>query len=207
MTGSLNSFKYDLSPFVHDAPENRESYRRQICCICSMGLCPSAVLAEPSLDGSIIIPFPGSWPPPDAVRHLYRHFSQSLQKILLTLACRSKAPREHYVPVGMYMQFSKSVKGLITDSPYQPLHLFGIKRRLVNLFSGNFLKFRPQIYFLAASAFLSLSFRNTHPAPQASERTLQGNTACHSRYFFGLCDLALRHFFEIIHINPSSLYL
>ena len=108
---------------------------------------PSAVLhkarpsgvAEPSLDGSIIIPFPGSWPPPDAVRHLYRHFSQSLQKILLTLACRSKAPREHYVPVGMYMQFSKSVKGLITDSPYQPLHLFGIKRHLVNLFSGIFL--------------------------------------------------------------------
>ena len=37
------------------------------------------------------------------------------------------------------MQFSKSVKGLIMDSPYQPLHLFGIKRRLVNLFSGNFL--------------------------------------------------------------------
>ena len=100
---------------------------------------PSAVLAEPSLDGSIIIPFPGSWPPPDAVRHLYRHFSQSFSKFLLTLACRSKAPREHYVPVGMYMQFSKSVKGLITDSPYQPLHLFGIKRRLVNLFSGNFL--------------------------------------------------------------------
>lgn len=99
---------------------------------------PSAVLAEPSLDGSIIIPFPGSWPPPDAVRHLYRHFSQSFSKFLLTLACRSKAPREHYVPVGMYMQFSKSVKGLITDSPYQPLHLFGIKRRLVNLFSGNF---------------------------------------------------------------------
>ena len=109
---------------------------------------PSAVLAEPSLDGSIIIPFPGSWPPPDAVRHLYRHFSQSFSKFLLTLACRSKAPREHYVPVGMYMQFSKSVKGLFTDSPYQPLHLFGIKRRLVNLFSGNFLKFRPQIYFL-----------------------------------------------------------
>ena len=169
---------------------------------------PSAVLAEPSLDGSIIIPFPGSWPPPDAVRHLYRHFSQSFSKFLLTLACRSKAPREHYVPVGMYMQFSKSVKGLITDSPYQPLHLFGIKRHLVNLFSGNFLKFRPQIYFLSASAFSScLSFRNTHPAPKASERTLQGNTACHSRYFFGLCDLALRHFFEIIHIDPSSLYL
>lgn len=169
---------------------------------------PSAVLAEPSLDGSIIIPFPGSWPPPDAVRHLYRHFSQSFSKFLLTMACRSKAPREHYVPVGMYMQFSKSVKGLSTDSPYQPLHLFGIKRRLVNLFSGNFLKFRPQIYFLTASAFSScLSFCNTHPAPQASERTLQGNTACHSRYFFGLCDLALRHFFEIIHINPSSLYL
>ena len=99
---------------------------------------PSAVLAEPSLDGSIIIPFPGSWPPPDAVRHLYRHFSQSFSKFLLTIACRSKAPREHYVPVGMYMQFSKSVKGLITDSPYQPLHLFGIKRRLVNLFSVYF---------------------------------------------------------------------
>ena len=177
---------------------------------------PSAVLhkarpsgvAEPSLDGSIIIPFPGSWPPPDAVRHLYRHFSQSFSKFLLTFACRSKAPREHYVPVGMYMQFSKSVKGLITDSPYQPLHLFGIKRRLVNLFSGIFLKFRPQIYFLTASEFSScLSFRNTHPAPQASERTLQGNTACHSRNFFGFCNLALRHFFEIIHINPSSLYL
>ena len=109
---------------------------------------PSAVLAEPSLDGSIIIPFPGSWPPPDAVRHLYRHFSQSFSKILLTLACRSKAPREHYVPVGMYMKLSKSVEGLITDSPYQPLHLFGIKRQLVNLFSGKILKFRPQIYFL-----------------------------------------------------------
>ena len=40
LTGSLNSFNYDLSPFVHDAPENRESYRRQICSICSMGLCP-----------------------------------------------------------------------------------------------------------------------------------------------------------------------
>lgn len=108
---------------------------------------PSAVLAEPSLDGSIIIPFPGSWPPPDAVRHLYRHFSQSFSKFLLTLACRSKAPREHYVPVGMYMQFSKSVKGLITDSPYQPLHLFGIKRRLVNLFSGKILNYHPHIFF------------------------------------------------------------
>jgi hypothetical protein len=86
-------------------------------------------------------------------------------KILLTLAYRSKAPREHYVPVGMYMQFSKSVKGLITDSPYQPLHLFGIKRRLVNQFSGIFFLIPTASFFLSASAFLSLSFRNTHPAP------------------------------------------
>ena len=147
LTGSLNSFNYDLSPFVHDAPENRESYRRQICCICSMGLCPlrgsRRAVSRRKYHHTLsrIMAAAGCSPA------FVSAFLAVSSKFLLTLACRSKAPREHYVPVGMYMQFSKSVKGLITDSPYQPLHLFGIKRRLVNLFSGNFLKFRPQILF------------------------------------------------------------
>ncbi len=152
MTGSLNSFNYDLSPFVHDTPENRESYRRQICCICSMGLCPLRGSAQGTPFGcrravsrrkyhhtlSRIMAAAGCSPA------FVSAFLAVTSKFLLTIACRSEAPREHYVPVGMYIHFSKSVKGLITDSPYQPLHLFGIKRRFVNLFSDKFLKFSPK---------------------------------------------------------------